>query len=79
MFGLFDFSKTSAGLHYADDEEQHEKSVTDSLQRPVDIDYHVPYRAAFEIFRRLCEQSPDLGKLFVPCLKSIVKIIYYPV
>lgn len=79
MFGLFDFCKTSAGLYYSYYKEQYEKCVSDSLQCTVNVHDHIPYRAALKIFRRLCEQSPDLGKLFVPCFQSIIEIIYYPV
>ena len=66
-------------MYNAHSKEQHQKTVTDGLQRTVDVHDGRPDRAALEVLRRFRDKQPYLGQLIVPGGQRIFKIGYNPV
>lgn len=71
--------KAAAGLDYAHHKKQHQQSIANGLQRPVDADDHVPDPAAFEVLWGCADQGPDLCEFVVPGLQCGIQIVYDPV
>ena len=71
--------KAAAGLDYAHHKKQHQQSIANGLQRPVDADDHVPDPAAFEVLWGCADQGPDLCEFVVPGLQGGIQIVYDPV
>ena len=57
----FDLGKRAAGAHNADHKEQNQQGKTYRLYRTVNIDNHIPNRAALKLCGRLRDKLPYLG------------------
>ena len=59
--------------------EQNQQSVANAYKGGIDIDNDAPYLSALEGLRRLSDESPKLGELFVPSANSVFQRVDYPV
>ena len=59
--------------------EQDEQTVANPHKGGVDVDDHAPDLPALKGFRRLRNQLPQLGQLFVPGCNGTLKVSYDPV
>ena len=62
--------QTIRRFHHADNKEQNEQGKPYRLYRTVDIDNHIPNRAALELLGRLRNKLPYLSKFVVPSFKA---------
>ena len=75
----FYIRKAGAGLDDAHDEEQHQQSAADGLERAVDTLDDRPDSAALEFLRGGTEELPDLRQLPIPGPQGGVEIVHDPV
>jgi hypothetical protein len=68
----FYLRKRAARLNHTHNKEQHQQRYPNGFYRFVDVDNDAPYRAAFEVLRRLGDKLPDFSQFLIPCIECVL-------